>query len=141
MITLLTWYAEVIQCHAIKVLIGVTPGNPQFKRVLDILNWFPKVLSQLAGTRPNLISHRDVGKGCKVVVAVGLQNQLVLEYMRSGLLTYGLLRHVGVRCNCFPFSLISSNIFFVHEIFRSIDPVFFPSLLSEIFELESGMKD
>ena len=70
MITLLTRYAEVIQCHVINVWIGVTAGNPPFKRVLDILDWFPKVLSQLAGTRPNLISHRDVGKGCEVVVAV-----------------------------------------------------------------------
>jgi hypothetical protein len=118
----------------------VTAGNPPFKRVLDIFNWFPKVLPQLASTRPNLFSDRDVGEGCEVVVTVGLQNQLVLEYMWSELSTYGLLRNVGVHPSCFPFSLVSSGIFFVHEIFRNIDPVFFPSILSEVFELESRMK-
>jgi len=39
----------------------VTAGNPPFKRVLDVLDWFPKVLPQLAGMRPSLFSHGDVG--------------------------------------------------------------------------------
>ena len=141
MISLLTRYAEVVQCHAIEVQIGVMAGNPPFKRVLDILNWFPKVLPQLASTRPDLFSDRDVGEGCEVVVAVSLQNRLVLEYMWSELKTYSLLGNVGVRPSCFPFSLVLSGIFFVHEIFRNIDPVFFPSILSEVFKLESRMKD
>ena len=54
----------------IKVQIGVMADNPPFKRVLDIFDWFPKVLSQLAGMRPSLFSHRDVGKGFEVVVIV-----------------------------------------------------------------------
>ena len=140
MISLLTRYAEVVQCHAIEVQIGVTAGNPLFKRVLDILNWFLKVLPQLTSMRPDLFSDRDVGEGCEVV-AVGLQNQLVLEFMWSELSTYGLLGNVGVRPGCFPFSLISSSIFFVHKIFHNIDPVFFPSILLDVFELESRMKD
>ena len=74
MISLLTRYAEVVQCHAIEVQIGVTARNPPFKRVLDILNWFPKVLPQLAGMKPDLFSDRDVGKSCEVIVAVSLQN-------------------------------------------------------------------
>jgi hypothetical protein len=141
MISLLTRYAEVVQCHAIEVWIGVTAGNSPFKRVLDILNWFPKVLPQLASMRPDLFSDKDVSEGCEVVVAVSLQNQLVLEYMWSELSTYGLLGIVGIHPGCFPFSLISSGIFFVHEIFHNIDPVFLPSILSEVFELESRMKD
>jgi hypothetical protein len=140
MISLLTWYAEVVQCHAIEVWIGVTAGNPPFKRVLDIFNWFPKVLPQLASTKPDLFSDRDVGEDCEVVVTVGLQNQLVLEYMWSELSPYSLLGNVDIHPGCFPFSLISSGIF-VHKIFRNIDPVFLPSILSEVFELESRMKD
>jgi len=54
----------------IEVWIGVTAGNPPFKRVLDIFNWFLKVLSQLTGMRPSPISHEDVGKGCEVIVVV-----------------------------------------------------------------------
>ena len=81
----LTGYTEVVQRHTIKVRIGVTAGNPPFKRVLDVLDWFPKVLSQLAGTRPSLFSHRDVGEGCVVVVVVtvNLRNRLAVEYMRT----------------------------------------------------------
>jgi hypothetical protein len=57
------------------------------------------------------------------------------------MLTYGLVRDVGVRPSCLPFSLVSSGICFEHEIFRSIDPVIFPALLSEVFKLESRVKD
>jgi len=53
-----------------KVWIGVTAGNPPFKRVLDVFNWFPKVFSQLTGMRPNLFRYGDVAKGCEVVVIV-----------------------------------------------------------------------
>ena len=54
----------------VKVQIGVTAGNPPFERVLDVLDWFPKVLPQLAGMRHSPFSHGDVGEGCEVVVAV-----------------------------------------------------------------------
>jgi len=54
----------------IEVRIGVTAGNPPFKRVFDVFNWFPKILSQLTGTRPSPISYEDVGKGCEVIVVV-----------------------------------------------------------------------
>jgi len=72
----ITWYTEVVQRHMIKVQIGVMAGNPLFKRVLDVLDWFLKVLPQLAGTRPSRFSHRDVGEDCEVivVVTVNLQN-------------------------------------------------------------------
>jgi hypothetical protein len=64
----------------------VTASDPPLKRVFDILNWFSKVLPQLAGMRPCLFSHGDVGEGGEVVavaIAVNLQKQKVLDYTRT----------------------------------------------------------
>jgi hypothetical protein len=119
----------------------VAASDPPFKGVLDIFGRFSKVLSQLAGTRPSLFSHGDVGESRKVIVTVVLRNQLVLEFTRPRLSTYGCRGHVEVCADHIPFPLISSSIYSVDQIFGIVDPFFFPFLLSEVFELESRMKD
>ena len=116
----------------------MTTGNPPFKRVRDIFDQSTKVLTQLTGTRPSLCSHGDVGKCCEVVVSVNLRNSLILKCTQTELLTYNCCGHVA---NHILFSLISSNIYFADKFFGRVDPLFFPFLLSEVFELESWMKD
>ena len=54
--------------------------------------------------------------------------------------THGLpMQNTSV--NHILFSLILSDIYFVDKVFGIVNPLFFPFLLSEVFELESGMKD
>ena len=38
-------------------------------------------------------------------------------------------------------ALIAGDVLFTHQIFHIIQPFFFPTLLSEILELETWMKD
>lgn len=66
----ITGYAEIVQCHAIKVWVDVTARNPPLKRVLNVLGRFPKVLPQLADMRPDAFGHGDVGKCFEVVVTI-----------------------------------------------------------------------
>ena len=107
-------------------------GNLPFKRDCDIFNQSMKVLAQLTGTRLSLFSHEDVGKCCEVIVTVNLQNSLILKCTQTELLTYNCCGHVA---NHILFALISSNIYFADKFFSHVDPLFFPFLLSKVFEL------
>ena len=67
-----TGYTEVVHHHTVKVGIDKPIFNPPFKRLLDMLNWFPKVLFQLTRTRPDLFGHGNVSK--VVVIVINLRD-------------------------------------------------------------------
>ena len=115
-------------------------GNPPFEKVLDVFNWFPKVLPQPAGTGHSLFSHRDVGKGCEVIVTVivNLWNWLALEYIPT---KFADLQPQWACQSLTHSHPLFPHVYFEYEVFCIIDPLFFPFLLSEVFKLESWMKD
>lgn len=65
-----TWDAKIIQCHPMKVWVNMTVRNPPLERLLDVLNWFAKILLDLASPRSDMPSYRDICKGSKVVIVI-----------------------------------------------------------------------
>ena len=56
-----------------KVWIDMMVSNPPLERILDIFDWFAQILLNLACPKSNMIGHRDIGEGSKIVI-VGLRN-------------------------------------------------------------------
>jgi hypothetical protein len=65
---LLTRDAEIVQSHAVKVGIDMTVSNPPLERILNILHWFAQILVNLAGPKSDMISHRDIREGGKIII-------------------------------------------------------------------------
>jgi hypothetical protein len=64
----LTWDAEIVQSHAIKIRVDMTVSNPPHQRVFNILDSFAQILFNLACPSSDMIGHRYVREGSEIIV-------------------------------------------------------------------------
>ena len=97
-----------------KVRINVTVSNPPLEGLLNVLDWFSKILLQLASPRSNVIGHQDVCEGHKAIIVGSISSVSCSSQTR--------------------FALVTGCLFFTHQRFCILDPLLFPTMLAEVLK-------